>query len=87
MSRKKGESLLQRMARVGLEVRILEALAQSPAGLGYGEIESRFRGPARRVLDGLVENFQVDRYEGAVFAITQLGRTRIAPPVCVAGEK
>jgi len=75
---------MSRIARSALEVKILTELSYSKTGLALGELRAKFGGEVlTHTLDHLVDRGQVIEYDGLVYGIADLGRSRLAPPVCV----
>lgn len=79
-------ALVDRIKRINLEVEILKAISSSASGLSLGELQARFKGePVTHTIEHLADRFQVERFPGYVFGITDKGRSRLTPkaPVCL----
>lgn len=71
--------------RVIAECEILRALAESPCGLSLGQLREVVQDNLEHLLALLIARHQVQRFDGVIFGITDLGRSRLTPtpPVCV----
>lgn len=72
---------LSRIARGATESRTLWALVQSPNGIPASDLRDLF---GSFVVEQLEAKELIYLYDGAIFGITNKGRVRLDPPVCVA---
>lgn len=82
----RARSIRHLLALGEFERKLLEKLSASPEGLSRGQLGELFpEGDVVQVAEDLVANFQAQRFEGVIYAITELGRSRLSPkaPECV----